>query len=47
LLFGVQPLDPITFVLVGAVLAMTVAIATIAPAWRAARTDPAMVLRIE
>jgi putative ABC transport system permease protein len=47
LLFGVQPIDPITFIVVGVTLALTVALATIAPAWRAARTDPAVVLRIE
>lgn len=47
LLFGVQPLDPVTFVSVAIVLAITVLIATIAPAWRAARIDPAVTLRSE
>ena len=44
-LFGVQPLDPITFVWVGAVLAVTAAVAISGPAWRAARIDPAVALR--
>ena len=45
LLYGVQPVDPAA--LLSAVLAL-LAIATVAsfiPAWRASRTDPAMVLR--
>jgi putative ABC transport system permease protein len=44
-LFGVQPLDSITFGSVMIVVAVTAAIATVAPAWRAARTDPAVALR--
>jgi putative ABC transport system permease protein len=44
-LFGVQPLDSITFASVMIVVALTAAIATVAPAWRAARTDPAVALR--
>src|SRR5262245_62943387 len=47
LLFGVQPLDPLTFAAVTIVLAVTVAVATVAPVWRAARTDPAVVLRTD
>jgi len=47
LLFGVQPLDPLTFLSVTIVLAITVAVAMIAPAWRAARIDPAVTLRSE
>ena len=47
LLFGVQPLDPLTFLSVTIVLAITVAIAMVAPAWRAARIDPAVTLRSE
>jgi len=47
LLFGVQPLDPLTFAAVTIVLALTVVAATIAPAWRAARTNPAVVLRTD
>ena len=47
LLFGVQPLDAVTFVSVAVVLGITVTIATVAPAWRAARIDPAVALRSE
>ena len=47
MLFGVEPLDPITFVIV-AVLLMATALASLAgPAWRATRADPAMTLRTE
>jgi putative ABC transport system permease protein len=46
-LFGVQPLDPLTFASVTIVLALTAAVATAAPAWRAARIDPAVALRSE
>jgi putative ABC transport system permease protein len=46
-LFGVQPLDPATFVLVPLVLIATAAIAVAAPAWRAARVDPVVAFRNE
>ena len=46
-LFGIQPLDPITFVLVPLVLCATAAIAVAAPAWRAARVDPVVAFRSE
>jgi putative ABC transport system permease protein len=46
-LFGVQPLDPITFVLVPLVLIATATIAVTAPAWRAARVDPVVAFRAE
>ncbi|HEY9464397.1 MAG TPA: ABC transporter permease [Vicinamibacterales bacterium] len=46
-LFGVQPIDPITFVLVPLVLIATTAIAVAAPAWRAARIDPVEAFRSE
>jgi putative ABC transport system permease protein len=45
LLFGVQPLDPITFAGVTLLLTLTAAVSLAAPAWRAIRIDPAMVLR--
>jgi putative ABC transport system permease protein len=45
MLFGVQPLDVATFALVALVLAVTAAVAIAGPAWRAARIDPAAVLR--
>jgi putative ABC transport system permease protein len=46
-LFGVQPLDPMTFVLVPVVLIATAAIAVAAPAWRASRVDPVVAFRTE
>jgi len=46
-LYGVQPLDPVTFVSVAAVLTSTAAAATAAPAWRAARVDPVVACRNE
>jgi putative ABC transport system permease protein len=45
MLFGVQPLDPITFLWVAIVLAATAAVAVAGPAWRAAHIDPAVTLR--
>jgi predicted permease len=47
LLFGVEPTDPLTFVAVGVVLALVAAAASFLPAWSAAKTDPATVLRSE
>jgi len=47
MLFGVQPLDAMTFAAVTIVLALTAAVATAGPAWRAARIDPAVALRGE
>jgi putative ABC transport system permease protein len=47
MLFGVQPLDVVTFASAALVLALTAAAATVAPAWRAARTDPIVALRSE
>jgi putative ABC transport system permease protein len=45
MLFGVQPLDFVTFALVVVVLGLTAAISIAGPAWRAARIDPAAALR--
>jgi putative ABC transport system permease protein len=47
LLFGIRPADPLTFVGVAAVLALTAAAATMLPALRAARVDPVVALRDE
>ena len=47
LLFGVQPLDPVTFAATTAVLAGAAIIACIAPAWKAMRLDPVVTLKIE
>ena len=47
MLYGVSPLDPITYI---AVLVLILAVATAAslfPAWRAARVDPVQILRQE
>jgi putative ABC transport system permease protein len=46
-LFGVQPLDPMTFVSVASVLAVTATIAAVVPAMRAARVDPVQAFRTE
>ena len=47
LLFGVTPLDPVTFIAAPAVLAATVLVAASVPAMRAIRVDPAVTLRQE
>jgi putative ABC transport system permease protein len=47
MLFGVHPLDLMTFASAALVVALTAAAATVAPAWRAARTDPIVALRSE
>jgi putative ABC transport system permease protein len=39
-LFGVDPLDPVTFVSVPVVILLTAFIAAAAPAWRASRINP-------
>jgi putative ABC transport system permease protein len=44
-LSGVKPLDPLTYAAVGALLAVTAAAATVAPAWRAMRVDPVEAFR--
>jgi len=46
-LFGVQPLDSVTFVSVAVVLALTAAAAALVPALRAARVDPVRAFRSE
>jgi putative ABC transport system permease protein len=45
MLFGVRPLDLTTFAFVAIVLGIAAAVAVVAPAWRAARIDPAVALR--
>jgi putative ABC transport system permease protein len=47
MLFGVQPLDSITFAAVAVVLVLTAVVAVTGPAWRATRIDPAVALRSE
>jgi len=47
LLYGVRPSDPLTFVGVAAVLALTALLAVYIPVWRASKIDPMQVLRYE
>jgi putative ABC transport system permease protein len=47
MLFGVEPLDSMTFVAVASVLMLAALLATVAPAWKATRADPALTLRAE
>jgi ABC-type antimicrobial peptide transport system permease subunit len=47
MLFGISPLDPITYVGVIALLTLVSASACWTPAWRAARVDPSITLRAE
>lgn len=47
LLFGVSPLDPLTYLGVTALLAGVALVACSVPAWRAAQIDPAQTLRLE
>jgi putative ABC transport system permease protein len=46
-LFGVQPLDPVTFGMVVVLLLVTAALSTAVPAWRATRVDPAAIMKGE
>jgi putative ABC transport system permease protein len=47
LLFGVSPLDPLTYAGVIGVLAVVSVMASVVPAWRASRIDPMVALRYE
>ncbi len=47
LLYGIGPRDPVTLAVVAAVLLVIVVLASIVPAWRAARADPVEALRTE
>ncbi len=47
ILFGVAPLDPLTFALVGPSLAIVAAGSILIPAWRASRVEPIEALRAE
>jgi putative ABC transport system permease protein len=47
LVYGVQPTDPITFIAVACLLALVALLASVIPAYRAARVDPLVALRYE
>jgi putative ABC transport system permease protein len=47
MLFGVRPLDPLTFAAVTLVLALTAVVSAAIPAWRATRVNPAVALRAQ
>jgi putative ABC transport system permease protein len=47
LLFGIGPLDPVTYVVVSVALITVAAIASYVPARKAARVDPMVALRAE
>jgi len=47
LLFGVRPLDPLTFMIVPLVVLGIAALACLGPAWRSMRIDPVSALRID
>ena len=46
-LFGVTPVDPVTFVGVAVVVVVTAAVASAAPAWHAARVNPVVMFRAD
>jgi len=46
LLYGIAGADPLTFVVVPAVLLVVAGIATLFPAWKASRVDPVDALRV-
>jgi putative ABC transport system permease protein len=47
LLFGVSPMDPVTYVAVAATLGSIALLATYLPARRASRVDPIVALRAD
>jgi putative ABC transport system permease protein len=47
MLYGTQPLDPVVFAAVAAMLLLVAALACLIPAWRASRLEPMRALRTE
>jgi putative ABC transport system permease protein len=47
MLYGVGAHDPLTFASVPVLLALVALVATLIPAWRAARVDPVIALRAD
>ena len=47
MLFGVEPLDPVTYAGVASLVAVTALLSMAGPVWRALRVDPAIALRAE
>jgi ABC-type antimicrobial peptide transport system permease subunit len=47
MLFGVTPVDPVTYAAAAGVLLVAAVLASGIPAWRAAAVDPAVALRAE
>ena len=47
LLFGISPLDPVTYVAVPLILAIAAIVASYLPARRAAALDPVQALKVE
>jgi putative ABC transport system permease protein len=47
LIFEVKPTDPVTFLVVAAVLAVIALLASVVPAYRASKVDPVIALRNE
>jgi ABC-type lipoprotein release transport system permease subunit len=47
LLHEVEPADPLTFAAVAVVLTVVAVVASLVPAWRAARLDPVLALKAE
>jgi ABC-type lipoprotein release transport system permease subunit len=47
LVFGIEPVDPVTFAFVSALLIVVAGTATLIPALQASRTDPLRALRMD